>query len=115
MISTGTDIKPLECLLFMRDVKSQGFFDQMKGRGTRVISSTDLNDESRNIIINSKDGYVGLVVGRISDVVRADWDKAKPPPANIGGVQGKFFKGVFKTENSLIVILNVEEVLKTSD
>ncbi len=43
MISTGTDIKPLECLLFMRDVKSLGFFEQMKGRGTRVISSTDLN------------------------------------------------------------------------
>jgi type I restriction enzyme R subunit len=42
MISTGTDIKPVECLLFMRDVKSRTYFDQMKGRGTRVISSTDL-------------------------------------------------------------------------
>lgn len=41
MISTGTDIKPLECLLFMRDVRSSGYFDQMKGRGTRVISPTD--------------------------------------------------------------------------
>ena len=43
MISTGTDIKPLECLLFMRDVKSRVYFEQMKGRGTRVISPTDLN------------------------------------------------------------------------
>jgi type I restriction enzyme R subunit len=42
MISTGTDIKPLECLLFMRDIKSSLYFEQMKGRGTRVISSTDL-------------------------------------------------------------------------
>ena len=42
MISTGTDIRPLECLLFMRDVKSRVFFEQMKGRGTRTISSTDL-------------------------------------------------------------------------
>ena len=42
MISTGTDIKPLECLLFMRDVKSRVYFDQMKGRGTRTISDTDL-------------------------------------------------------------------------
>lgn len=41
MISTGTDIKPLECLVFMRDVKSAVYFEQMKGRGTRVISSTD--------------------------------------------------------------------------
>ena len=42
MVSTGTDIKPLECLLFMRNVKSRVYFEQMKGRGTRVISSTDL-------------------------------------------------------------------------
>ena len=42
MISTGTDIKPLECLLFMRDVRSPVYFDQMKGRGTRTISDNDL-------------------------------------------------------------------------
>src|SRR5659263_675251 len=41
MISTGTDIRPLECLLFMRDVKSRVLFEQMKGRGTRTISQTD--------------------------------------------------------------------------
>jgi len=37
MIATGTDVKPLECLLFMRDVKSKGYFEQMKGRGTRTL------------------------------------------------------------------------------
>src|SRR5690606_26071588 len=34
MIATGTDVKPLEILLFMRDVKSVNYFEQMKGRGT---------------------------------------------------------------------------------
>jgi len=42
MISTGTNIKPLECILFMRDVKSRVYFEQMKGRGTRTILPTDL-------------------------------------------------------------------------
>jgi len=42
MIATGTDVKPLECLLFMRDVKSRNYFEQMKGRGTRVIEADDL-------------------------------------------------------------------------
>jgi type I restriction enzyme R subunit len=42
MVSTGTDIKPLECLLFMRNIKSQTYFEQMKGRGTRIIDSNDL-------------------------------------------------------------------------
>jgi type I restriction enzyme R subunit len=42
MIATGTDIKPLEVLLFMRPVKSRVLFEQMLGRGTRVINPTDL-------------------------------------------------------------------------
>ncbi|MFH0895692.1 MAG: type I restriction-modification enzyme R subunit C-terminal domain-containing protein, partial [Bacteroidota bacterium] len=42
MIATGTDVKPLECLLFMRDVKSKNYFEQMKGRGTRTILVDDL-------------------------------------------------------------------------
>ncbi len=42
MIATGTDIKPLECLLFLRDVRSRVYFEQMKGRGTRVLTPTDL-------------------------------------------------------------------------
>jgi type I restriction enzyme, R subunit len=41
MIATGTDIKPLEIVMFMRSVKSRSFFEQMKGRGVRVISDTD--------------------------------------------------------------------------
>ncbi len=42
MIATGTDVKPLECLLFMRDVRSRNYFEQMKGRGTRIITLDDL-------------------------------------------------------------------------
>src|SRR5947208_13033346 len=41
MIATGNDIKPLEIVMFMRSVKSRSFFEQMKGRGVRVISDTD--------------------------------------------------------------------------
>ncbi|MGV4928274.1 DEAD/DEAH box helicase family protein [Streptomyces sp. BHT-5-2] len=41
MIATGTDVKPLECLLFLRDVKSWAYFEQMKGRGARTLSLTD--------------------------------------------------------------------------
>lgn len=42
MIATGTDVKPLECLIFMRDVRSRNYFEQMKGRGTRVLDMDDL-------------------------------------------------------------------------
>jgi type I restriction enzyme, R subunit len=42
MIATGTDVRPLECLLFMRDVKSRNYFEQMKGRGTRTLDHDNL-------------------------------------------------------------------------
>jgi len=64
MIATGTDIKPLEALLFMRAVKSRVLFDQMLGRGTRIISPTDLQSvtpdaayKNRFVIIDT----VGIV------------------------------------------------------
>jgi len=76
------------------------------------LSSTELTSKSRNIIVNSKGEYIGLMTARISDVMHSDMSRIEPPPANIGGVQGKYFKGVFKTEDKLIGILDVEEVLK---
>jgi type I restriction enzyme R subunit len=42
MIATGTDVKPIEVLIFLRDVRSELYFEQMKGRGVRSISTTDL-------------------------------------------------------------------------
>ncbi len=41
MIATGTDVKPLECVFFLRDVRSGSYFEQMKGRGARTLSDTD--------------------------------------------------------------------------
>jgi type I restriction enzyme R subunit len=37
MIATGTDVKPLECLIFMRNIRSLNYFEQMKGRGCRIV------------------------------------------------------------------------------
>jgi purine-binding chemotaxis protein CheW len=75
------------------------------------LTATDLTESSRNIIVNSASEYIGLLVSRISDVVAADMEKVEKPPANIGGLQGSFFKGVFKTKDRLIGILDVDKVL----
>ncbi len=42
MIATGTDVKPIEMVVFMRMVRSRNFFEQMKGRGVRTIPDSDL-------------------------------------------------------------------------
>ena len=75
------------------------------------LSAHELSESSRNIIVNSRNEHVGLMVSKISDVVEADLSKVENPPANIGSVQGIFFTGVYKTEDSLIGILDADRVL----
>lgn len=57
MIATGTDVKPIECLIFMRDVRSKNYFEQMKGRGTRTLEKDDLQKVTPSATEN-KDHFV---------------------------------------------------------
>lgn len=71
MIATGTDVKPIECLIFMRDVRSKNYFEQMKGRGTRILSKDDLQKVTPSATEN-KDHFVivdavGVTSSRKSD------------------------------------------------
>jgi type I restriction enzyme R subunit len=56
MIATGTDIKPVEIVMFMRAVKSRSFFEQMKGRGVRIINADDLKAVTPDAL--AKDHFV---------------------------------------------------------
>ena len=70
MIATGTDIKPVEVVFFMRNVRSRSFFEQMKWRGVRTISSTDFSsvtpdarNKERFVIVD----VVGVTETELSD------------------------------------------------
>jgi len=58
MIATGTDIRPLEVLLFMRDVKSRSYYEQMKGRGTRTCTLEELKAKGTPTAKYAKDHFV---------------------------------------------------------
>ena len=58
MIATGTDIRPLEVLVFMRDVKSRSYYEQMKGRGTRTCSLEQLRATGTPSARYTKDHFV---------------------------------------------------------
>lgn len=58
MIATGTDVRPLEVLLFMRDVKSRSYYEQMKGRGTRTCSLEELKAKGTPTAKYAKDHFV---------------------------------------------------------
>lgn len=77
------------------------------------LGETDSSLDLRNIIVNSAGSYVGLMVRKIGDVVKVDTSKKEPPPANMRGIQGEFFTGVYKMDDILIGILDIKKVLHT--
>ncbi len=81
MIATGTDIKPVEVVFFMRNVRSRNFFEQMKGRGVRTISSTEFNavtpdaaGKERFVIVDA----VGVTENEMSDSYSLDRHPSVP-------------------------------------
>lgn len=58
MIATGTDVRPLECVFFMRDVKSPAYFEQMKGRGARTVDPTEFQSVTPNTTAKHKERFV---------------------------------------------------------
>ncbi len=75
MIATGTDVKPLECLLFMRDVKSKGYFEQMKGRGTRTLD----HDGLRKVSSAAKSAKTHYVIVDAIGVTKSLKTASRPP------------------------------------
>ena len=89
MIATGTDVKPLEVLLFMRDVKSKNYFEQMKGRGTRTINIDDLRQVSKTS--NSKTHFiivdaVGVIKSKKTDSRPLERKRSVPLKDLLGAV-----------------------------
>ncbi|MCK4642543.1 DEAD/DEAH box helicase family protein [bacterium] len=71
MIATGTDVKPIECVFFMRDVRSKNYFEQMKGRGTRTLSKEDLKQVSPSATGNKTHFVIVDAVG-VSKSLKTD-------------------------------------------
>lgn len=78
------------------------------------LEPVEITKETRNVIVNVEGEKLGLLVDRIADVVSTRPDQIEAPPANIRGVDGRFFRGVCKLESELLVILDVLEVFQGS-
>ncbi|WP_433591121.1 DEAD/DEAH box helicase family protein [Nocardia sp. CA-145437] len=80
MIATGTDVKPLECLIFLRDVRSWAYFEQMKGRGARTLKRAELQQVSPDV--ESKTHFmivdaIGVTEHKQLDVAPMDKDATR--------------------------------------
>lgn len=98
MIATGTDIKPLECLLFMRSVKSRTYFEQMVGRGVRVINDTEFQSVTGDA--THKSGFVivdavGVMESPLADNVQS---LDRRPPLGLTDLLSRVALGTWNPE-----------------
>jgi purine-binding chemotaxis protein CheW len=79
------------------------------------MGKTEINMHSRTVVVNCGNEEIGLLVDRVADDVRVRSDQMDPSPANVNGVDGRFFKGVYKLEKSLLIVLDVDAAVAVKE
>ena len=75
------------------------------------LGATQPDDESRVYIVRDREELVGLLVDRAADVIELEADRLERPPANVRGIEGRFFRGVGRTGGRLVAVLDPAAVL----
>jgi len=73
--------------------------------------SKEDGDDTRIIVVDSTDGVVGIVVDAVSEVITLEPNQIEPAPALVAGQDCQFVKGVAKTENGLITLIDLNLIL----
>lgn len=85
-------------------------------RGRFALPEADYTDNSRIIIVAVKEMEVGMIVDSANDVVDVDSGSIEQPPEIVGGIRAKYLRGLAKlSDDRLLVLLNLEEVLNKSE
>jgi len=75
------------------------------------LEPTVITRKTCNVVVRSGSEQVGLLADGVADVVRVPRGDIEPPPANVVGADGRFFRGVYQLERELLVLLDIEPVL----
>lgn len=105
MIATGTDVRPLECLLFMRDVRSINYFEQMKGRGTRILAGDDLKKVTPSAKTNKTHFVIVDAVGVTKSLKTDSRPLEREPSIPLKDLLGAVLMGA-KDENTYLSLAN---------
>ena len=79
------------------------------------MERSEVDNDSRIIIVNWKDEYIGLLVDKIANILLSDKNHLEELPSNVKGMQGKYFEGVINTESGLIALMSIDEVLSENE
>ncbi len=81
--------------------------------GIRLMEREEsATDESMNLVVNSNDGVVSLMVDEIGDVLDIKKNVMEPTPPTIKSIKGEYLNGVCKLDGQLLMILDVDTLLE---
>lgn len=69
-------------------------------------------NEMQIVVVKKGEESVGLLVDSVDDILMAQTDAIENPPSNLQGIKGTYFTGIYKKEDELVAILNIEEILE---
>lgn len=75
------------------------------------LARSEITKNTRNVVIQSQNQTFGLLVDRIADVIAISADQIDSTPANVRGVDGRFFKGVYTLPTEIVVLLDIDQVI----
>lgn len=75
----------------------------------------DSDEETRVIVLEMTDFYVGIQVDNVYEVLKLEEDVIEPPPKLVGGLKGDYIEGVAEVKGKLTIILNLEEIFSSSE
>jgi purine-binding chemotaxis protein CheW len=79
------------------------------------LPATEITPRTRLMIVQSDDEAIGLLVDRVADVATVQSTDEEPLPANVGGIDSRYFTGVYRVGNDLLVVLDVAAALALAD
>jgi len=79
------------------------------------IEPKEIDDDSQILVVRVEGGSVGLLVDYVDDIVTASSGSIELPPANISGVRGEFFHGIYERDGDLACVLNLERILEKDE
>jgi purine-binding chemotaxis protein CheW len=84
-------------------------------RGRFDIEEAEYTENTRMIIVAVGELEVGLIVDSANDVLDVPRDSIEPPPEVVGGIRAAYLNGIAKLDERLLVLLNLEKVLKKEE
>ncbi len=88
---------------------------EIKGKTRNLILKTDIETaliRDKNKLEEIGTDAVGFIIDKIGDVIEIDENDIQQAPANVGDISKEFIKGVIELKNDLLIILNVQEIIK---